>query len=324
MHTPRLCLLAVCAALAVPTLTSTAAHAQAPAVDGANLAKQRKIFEFGNKLYDEGKHQQAEAAYLEAWALKKSYDLAGNLGNLEADMNKPRFAAEYLSYALREFPAGGKPALRDALVKRLGEVSKLVGVLRVTTSKPGAEVFVDGVSVGVSPLPGDVYLDPGTHTIEARLDGFMPVQMTVTAVKGKTDAQELALEPPPGASKPVLIAGGVLAGLGVIAGGALLGISSTKKPSAADVATLKAQGSICPVGGTGATGLCKTVADTLKSKDTLSTAGIGAMVGGGVVAVGTLIYGLVGGAKAPRSATGVRVLPMVTGDGAGLVVGGSF
>jgi hypothetical protein len=338
MTKPSIRILAACAALAsaAPVLTSTApARAQAAATQGvaaqtapsgpadaAALKRARESFELANKLYDANKYPQAEAAYLIAWKIKKSFDVAGNFGNLEADMNKPRNAAEYLAYALREFPAGGKPALRDALIKRLGEVTKLVGVLRLTSSKPGAEMFVDGVSLGVSPLADEVYLEPGTHIIEARLDGFMPAQMTVTAVKGKTDQQELTPLPPPGANKTVLIAGGVLAGVGVLAGGALLGISTTKKGSAADVAAASAMGG-CPAGGSGATaGACKNVADALSSRKTLANVGLWTLVGGGVVGVGTLIYGLAGGSKAPR--TGVRVLPVVTGDGGGLVVGGSF
>ena len=322
--------LAVCAALTASALTSSARAQGAPptsaqaaptaTVNAASLDKARDLFTQANALYDVNKYPQAEAAYQAAWKIKKSFDLAGNFGNLEADMNKPRSAAELLSFAVREFPAGGKPAVRDALVKRLGEVLKLVGTLRLTVNKPGAEVFLDGVSVGSAPIQGDVYLDPGTHNVEARLDGLMPAQVTFTAAKGKSQGVELTLVPPPGASTPVLVAGGAVAGAGVVAGAVLLGVSFTKKGSAADLASSKQVG--CPVAGTGAMGACKNVANAVTSRNALANAGLWALVGGGVAGVSTLIYGLAGGSKAPR--TGVRVLPVVTGDGGGLVVGGTF
>src|SRR5262245_37052937 len=195
MTNQRLRILAVCAALVAPALTSNQpVHAQgapSPAqqadAEAAALNKSRELFQQANKLYDEGKYPQAEALYLQAWKLKKSYDVAGNLGNLEADMNKPRAAAEYLSFAVREFPAGGRPALRDALIKRLSEVSKLVGTLRFQVNKPGAEVFLDGHSIGTAPLPGEVFVDPGSHSVEARLEGFPPLLMTVSVAKGKSE-----------------------------------------------------------------------------------------------------------------------------------------
>lgn len=331
MTNPSFRILAVCAALSAPALMSSApALAQgapaAPAapggvVDAASLKKARDLFEQANALYDANKYPQAEAAYLGAWKIKKSFDVAGNFGNLEADMNKPRNAAEYLSFALREFPAGGKPALRDALLKRLGEVTKLVGVVRIQVSRPGAEVFVDGASLGPSPIQTEVFLDPGTHTAEARLEGFVPAPITFIAARGKAADLTLTLVPLPGASKTVLIAGGVIAGVGVVAGGALMGISTTRKGTAADVAQAKKVG--CPAGGTGATtGACKNLAAAVSTRNALANAGLWTLVGGGVVGVGTLIYGLAGGSKAPR--TGVVVLPVVTGDGGGLVAGGTF
>ena len=55
-----------------------------------------------------------------------------------------RAAAEHLSYAIREFPAGGRPGLRDALIKRLADVRRAVGALRIQVNKPGADVLIDG------------------------------------------------------------------------------------------------------------------------------------------------------------------------------------
>ena len=73
-----------------------------------------------------------------------------------------RAAAEHLSYAIREFPAGGRPGLRDALIKRLADVRRAVGALRIQVNKPGADVLIDGSSIWLTPLPGEVFVDRAT------------------------------------------------------------------------------------------------------------------------------------------------------------------
>jgi hypothetical protein len=246
-------ILALGAALLAPALTgpstasaqTTQGPAQSATADAAALARSRDMFQQANKLYDEGKYPQAEQLYLQAWKIKKSYDVAGNFGNLEADMNKPRAAAEYLSYALREFPAGGRPPLREALGKRLAEVSRMVGQLRITVNKPGADVLVDGQPAGSSPLAGEIYVDAGPHSVEARMEGFPPVIVNVTAQKGKSEQVALTFVPPPGASKVVIGVGAAVAGAGVIAGAVLLGIGASKGGTISDLqAKVKTTG--CP------------------------------------------------------------------------------
>lgn len=330
MTTRRLPILAVCAALAAPALTSNHdAHAQgAPKVqqgspvqiDAATLAKQRELFQQANKLYDENKFPQAEALYAQAWKIKKSYDLAGNFGNMLADAGKPRQAAPYLAFAIREFPAGGKPALRDALIKRLAEVQRLIGTVRVQVNIPRAEVFIDGQSVGLAPITEELYVDPSSHVIEARADGYLPAQESFLASKGKTSDVSLTLVAPKGPNKTVIITGGAVAGAAIVAGAVLLGVSTAKGST---LRTL--QDEVKATGGCAsetAGGKCEELRSAGQSKATLGNAGLWTLVGGGVVGVATLIYGVAGGPKAPR--TGVRVTPIVTGDGGGLIIGGAF
>jgi hypothetical protein len=323
-------ILAVCAALAAPALASVPANAQpaAPADPAALLSQQRQWFDQGNKLYDANKLPEAEAAYLKAWTLKKSYDVAGNLGNVDADMKKWRAAAEYLAFAIREFPAGGKPAQRDGLIQRLAEAQKQVGRLRLRVSKPGAEVFVDGASAGLAPLPDDVYVDPGSHLVEIRLDGYPPTQVTLAATRAQVTEAEIALKSG-GANKTVIIAGAAVAGVAAITGAVLLGVSASKGSSASSLyTTLKASGG-CPPASSSPTGQCGQLKSDLDAKSTLGSAGVWMLVGAGVVGLGTLVYGLAGGPRAARTGLvtgprGIALAPVVTADGGGVFAQGSF
>jgi hypothetical protein len=321
MKNVNLRLLAVCAALSGPALTSAPVLAQpAPVIDANTLARQRALFAQGNQLYDQGKFADAEAAYLEAWKLKKSFDVAGNLGNLEADLKKWRPAAEYIAYAIREFPAGGKPGLRDELLRRLSEAKAQVGTLRIQVNRPGAEVYVDGVSVGVTPLPGEVFVDPGNHLIEVRLEGFPPAQANVAAARGRTDDVAVNLVAR-GANRAVVIGGAVVAGVAIITGGALLGVSASKGSAASSLyGKVKSEGG-CPPFDSAQTGDCATLKSDLSAKSTLGSTGVWLLAGGAVVGIATVIYA-VAGARPSRS--GFMVAPMVGAGGGGLAARGSF
>ncbi len=327
MRSTALRTLAVCAALAAPALASPTVHAQ-PADPAALLSQQRQWFDQGNKLYDANKLPEAEQAYLRAWKLKKSFDVAGNLGNVEADMKKWRAAAEYLAFAIREFPAGGKPAQRDGLIQRLAEAQKQVGRLHLRVDKPGAEVFVDGTSVGLAPLSDDVYVDPGSHLVEVRLDGYAPTRITVVAARAQASEVDVALKSG-GGNKIIIIAGAAVAGVAAVTGGALLGVSANKASAASSLyTTVKASGG-CPPASSNPSGQCGQLKSDLDAHSTLGSAGVWMLVGAGVVGAGTLVYALVGGPRAARTGlvTGPRgfmVAPVVTADGGGVFAQGSF
>jgi hypothetical protein len=323
MNHTTLNILAVCAALAAPALASTPAWAQKAPPTADLLARQRALFDQGNKAYDQGRQADAERFYIEAWNLKKSFDVAGNFGNLEADLKKWRFAGELLSYAIREFPAGGKPALREDLLKRMAEVQQHVGSLRIQVNRPGAEVFVDGTSVGTSPLPFEIYVDPGNHLVEARLPDFPPAQASVPTTKGPPLDVPLFIYGK-GANKGVVVAGAVITGLAAIAGGVFTGLWASKGSDAKSLAGKVPMNDACVAGGVSPqpNATCTSLVSALNSQATFGTVAVGSFVGAGVVGLATLTYGLVG-ARNARS-TGLIIAPTVTAQGGGLFVGGSF
>jgi hypothetical protein len=322
MNQRNLRILAVCGALAAPALTSAPAFAQGgQVIDQSTLARQRQLFDQGNKLYDTGKLAEAEAVYIEAWKLKKSFDVAGNLGNLEADLKKWRPAAEFLSFAIREFPAGGKPGLRDELLKRLGEVRKQVGTLRITVSRPGAEVLVDGTPVGLAPLTDDVYVVAGTHLIEVRIEGASPAQAQVSCAQGQVQEVPINVGGGRGGNRNVIIAGGVVFGLAAIAGGVFTGLWASKGSSASSLYGMVPKNAGCPSGGTSTTGTCSDLVSALNSQATFGSVAIGAFATAGAVGIATLIYG-VAGSRGQR--TGFVVAPMVTAQSGSLLFKGSF
>ena len=337
---------ALCAVLSAG---APAAAADAPA--DATAAQQRALYERGNKLYDEKKWREAEAAYLEAWAIKKSYDLAANLADVELELGKTRDAAEHLAYALRAFPVGGKPALRQALAKRFEEIRQLVGTVRVEVGKPGAEVLVDGRSIGYAPLEDDVFVEPGARVVEARLEGYAAARETIAAGKGTRHEVRLTLaraEPvkgdaagwvgpvggpggsgaamPQDAGPSWVWIGAGAAATAVLAGtGVAFAVVSAGKASDADAARGDLMGRGGPEAcrsGALAPG-CEDLQALNDGSDTFRNLAVGSFLGAGIAGAATAAYALWPRASASAPA-GLRIAPTVGGGGRGVVVTGTF
>ena len=156
----------------------------ARAQSAGDLDRADQLYRKGNTAYDAEKWQDAYDTFGAAWALKKSFDIAGNLGDVELVLGKPRDAAEHLSYSLRHAPASMKAEVRDRTKQLLTEARAQVGTVVVRVNVNDAEIFVDGRLVGRSPLPGELFVDPGDRTLEAKFAGHPTSRQVVHAAKG--------------------------------------------------------------------------------------------------------------------------------------------
>jgi hypothetical protein len=171
---PRIALIAGCLSLA-----------GAVRAEGADRADE--LFRQGNQAFAAGDARAAYEAYRGAWSLRKSFDIACNLGRTEAELSLSRDAAEHLDYCLKTYPASSRDDLREANKRfrdLFTEVRARVAALRIETRPPGAEIAVDGASYGTTPLGRDVFVDPGSHRVRAELQGFDGEERTVEVVAG--------------------------------------------------------------------------------------------------------------------------------------------
>ncbi|WP_438041676.1 PEGA domain-containing protein [Sorangium sp. So ce128] len=171
-----------------------AAPQEAPLVgaDAANRAD--AAYRRGLRLYSDKKYVEAEAELQSAWELNPTFDVAYNLGNTKYQLKKHREAAQYLSFALRNWPLMKSAAkLKTTAEQRFSESRAQVGALVVTAGAPGAEVLVDGKAVGKAPLEDEVFVDPGEHRVEARHLDYEPASQTVSVAKGATAEVKLPM-----------------------------------------------------------------------------------------------------------------------------------
>jgi len=315
-----------------PPAVTTASSTTTAATDRA-----RSLHVEGAKLYDEGKYEQAYVAFVAAWALKKHPQIAGNLADCEMKLGKYRDAADHYRFITGNAAGDVKPEDQRRAEGRLKEAQQKIATVAIATSVAGAEVSLDGTSLGKSPLTEALFLEPGRHTIEARLDGYAPTTQTIDAAVGSSQAVRLEMKssglppplPPPPSSPRKLAPGLVIAGVGVAALATGIGflVDAGAKGSSADTmnrAILTAKHS-CVAGAPNYDAQCETLLSTATAASTSNHVGVGFLAGAGAAAVGAALYFLWPTSEpAAPSAQGLRVVPSASDTGAGLILSGAF
>ena len=164
----------------------------------------RKRFQEGVKLFDQGKFEEARAAFLQAYALKKHPAVLLNLAQSELRSDHPVEAARHFSEFLRDNP-GADAAERKAAQEGLTAARAKTGRIEVQVNVPGADVLIDGELVGRAPLPEAVDVAPGARKVEARLAGYQAATTDATAEIGKSVTASLTLSQ--GGAAPAVASG---------------------------------------------------------------------------------------------------------------------
>ena len=142
--------------------------------------------------------------------MRKSSDIAANLGQAELEQQKYRSAAEHFSWALANLLPSATDAQRKAVENGLARSRAEVALLRLDVKPEGADVLVGALLLGKAPIAGGVFVDPGEVIISVKHDGFVALDKRVMAGKGTEQAVEIALLPREGGSAPAASAGPVV------------------------------------------------------------------------------------------------------------------
>jgi len=303
----------VAAAMVLPATASAQTSSPSDAVD---------LMKSGIALAREGKLPEAREKLRAAFAAKRSYDVAANLGFVEAELGAWKDAATHLDYAARLFPPSAEPEIGTRIHDYLTDVRTHVAALQIDADAD-ASVSVDGERIGRTPLEAPLFLEPGAHVLLLQKDGFEDLSENVEAKAGTSTARQLRMvkrEGPTGVEPterplwPALVIGGVgVAGLGVgIAGFVLRAGARSDADSLHDSLTTsgKACASPCPID------------DKLGDANTFLGLGIAGVSVAGAATIGTVIYLLLPNEPAETSSA-VRIVP-VLGDSFGLSVKGTF
>jgi hypothetical protein len=205
----------VLCALAVAVALSTARRAAAADDDVTEMARQR--FREGVQFFDQRQYEKARLAFLQSYAIKPHPSTLLNLGQSELRAGHPDDAAGHFSEWLRTSTSANEAEKQEAELGFTAAKAK-VGEVTVAVDASGAQVSLDGQEKGMSPLPGPLYMSPGNHALEARLNdrnvtknitvaagqavsvnlSFRAAAAAAAAPAGGGPAPEGAAAPPPG------------------------------------------------------------------------------------------------------------------------------
>ena len=176
--------------LSALALAPAAARAQT-----ANPAEVEELIRQGNDLRRAGKDPMAVPVFQKAYDLERSARTAAQLGLVEAQMGYWVAAERHLSEALSFTRHPWLDRNRTVVDETLKRVQSYIGELNVTGSPGGAEVLVNGKSVGNLPLDKPVRVAEGPVQVSLRALGHAPASTTVTVDGGKRAEVNLALKP---------------------------------------------------------------------------------------------------------------------------------
>ena len=181
-------------------LATTTASAQTPSEStGAGtteasaeaIAQARTHFQRAEKLYNERAFEAALVELLKAYELAPSYRILYNIGLAHLEVGD--YASATL--ALRRYLAEGGDevprARRKEVTEKVASLRDRVATLKIEINEPNAEVFIDDVPVGHSPLVDPVLVNAGRRKVVATLPSRPQLRAVVVVAGGDTTSIEL-------------------------------------------------------------------------------------------------------------------------------------
>jgi tetratricopeptide (TPR) repeat protein len=165
--------------------SAVAAEATGRSPTESNVDKARASFQQGVDLFHEGNFEAALAEFHQAYVTAPSYRLLYNIAQTHFELhdyvNALKTYKQYLTDGGAEIPASRR-ALVEEFVQKL---QARIAYLDIQVNVAGAEVSVDDVLVGTSPLSSPVAVNPGPRRLSAVKAGLVAAARTITVAGGE-------------------------------------------------------------------------------------------------------------------------------------------
>ncbi len=130
----------------------------------------RQKYQEGVKAFESGKFEDARSAFLQAYALKRVPAVLLNLGQSEIKSAHYEDGGNHLQQFIRDHKTA-TPDQITAAQNGIADAKKRTGFLVVIVNAVGADLSVDGVAIGKSPLLDPYFIKPGKHVVYATYQG---------------------------------------------------------------------------------------------------------------------------------------------------------
>ena len=185
-------------------VVATAVSSQAARAAGGDDAE--KLIRHGVELRKQHDDEGAARAFQQAYDQVHSPKAAAQLGLAEQALGRWEDAERHVSESLRAASDPWIAKNRATLDDALQTIEEHLGRIEVLGDPEGAEVSVNGRTIGKLPLSDAVRVSAGQVDVELRARGYVAAQRTLAIVGGQYQrlVLHLAKETPPEAATPVV------------------------------------------------------------------------------------------------------------------------
>ncbi len=226
------------------------ALAAAPAGDANTMQDARARFRRGVQLYNEGSFEAALAEFNKAYQISPNYRLLYNIAQTQFDLHDYVGAYRNLEQYLRKGGGEITEERRIQVAEMNRKLEERIGHVEVTCNLEGAEIRIDDLPVGNSPLRTAIPVNAGPRRITAIKVGHPTVVNLVTVTGAEKKKVNLEFANPKGVD--------LLAGAGATTGkmrdAELVSQTGGKKPSRVGLITSSLMAGGCAV-ATGVVGV---------------------------------------------------------------------
>ncbi|NUP05914.1 MAG: PEGA domain-containing protein [Polyangiaceae bacterium] len=185
-----------CSALLLLTAVATApltASAQGAPGQPATSEDAGSSFERGVKFFHDGDYVAAMVQFKRAYELDPNYVVLYNIGQTARELKNYSEALQALEKYLAEGGAQIDAERRTRVEGWVAELKEKVATVTLKTNVEGADIAVDDVAVGRTPLDKPVVMDAGKRKISAIKEGYAPLTryVEVAGAEQKTVALDL-------------------------------------------------------------------------------------------------------------------------------------
>jgi tetratricopeptide (TPR) repeat protein len=171
--------------------SAEAAASTAPPENEAAVKEAAERYERGLQLYSEGEAALALIEFERAHDLVSDYRVLYNIGQVRIQLGRYASARDalqqYLEQSGDDLPPDRKTAVEADLQMLVGRTAHL----KVITNEPGAEIVMDGIVVGQTPMSEPLLVDAGVRAVAVQKQGFQS-NSTRISLAGR-DERELTL-----------------------------------------------------------------------------------------------------------------------------------
>jgi len=196
------------AAVLIAVASAAPAGAQG-AEDGDPVTLSRNHFDRGVEYVQDGDLKAALIEFKRAYAYSPNYRVLYNLGQVSNELREYIDAQNYYRRYLTDGASDIDTARRRDVEATIAKLSSRIARIMLSSNIEGAELFVDDVPVGRSPLSEPVRVSAGARLVTAAVPGRPPISRSIEAAGGDTLTVQLDFPPPSGlpdiAAEPTLL-----------------------------------------------------------------------------------------------------------------------